>query len=134
MVAVTERYRRLVEKRQDERRHALLPMRVIGEDGTLFEGPTLEVSATGVYFRMPDWERLHVGSHVSVELDIPAELSGGPFGRHIMRQARVIRIDERTLSSVVGCRPRACGVALEFEPEAAVAAEPRAEVFAAAVA
>ena len=117
MVAITDRYRRVVEKRRRERRTVLLPMRVTMDDRTLFEGATLDVSTGGLYFRMPSGEKLSVGTRLWVEMSVPAELSGSPLGYHTMRQARVVRIDSATLARRVGCHPRECGVALAFEPE-----------------
>ena len=116
MVAITDRYRRVVEKRRRERRDVLLPMRVTMDHRTLFEGATLDVSTGGVYFRMPSGEKLAVGTRLWVEMSVPAELSGGPLGHHTMRRARVVRIDSATLARQVGCHPRECGVAVAFEP------------------
>jgi len=118
MVAITDRYHRRIEKRYDRRRHALLPMRLSTSAGTVFEGATLEISDSGLYFRMSNWEAVTVGEHVNVELSVPAELCGGRLGLHTMRSARVVRIDESSLARRVGCRPHDCGVALEFAAEA----------------
>lgn len=122
MVAITDRYRRRVEKRYDRRRPALLPMRVSTSAGTIFEGPTMDISDSGVYFRMPGAEVVTVGDRVEVELSIPAELSGSRLGLHTLRPARVVRIDDASLARRVGCRPHDCGVALAFEPAAESAA------------
>jgi hypothetical protein len=117
MVAITDKYRRLVEKRSRNRRSILLPMRVSREDRTLFEGATLDVSGGGVYFRMPHGEGLSVGTRLRVEMNVPAELAGGTLGYHTMRAATVVRVESETLARKVGCRPRDCGVALAFDPE-----------------
>lgn len=127
MVAITEKYRRVVEKRSRRRRSVLLPMRVGQNDVTLFEGATIDVSPEGVYFRMPGGERLSVGTKLRVEMSVPAELSGAGLGYHVMRNATVVRLDDQTLARRVGCRPRECGVALEFEPEVVAPAARRPE-------
>ncbi|HUW57199.1 MAG TPA: PilZ domain-containing protein [Planctomycetota bacterium] len=127
MVAITDRYRKAVEKRRRERRVVLLPMRVTMDDKTLFEGATLDVSTGGIYFRMPRGERLSVGTRLRVEMSVPAELSGSPLGYHTMREARVVRVDSATLARRVGCHPRQCGVAVAFEPEVAAAAARHSE-------
>lgn len=122
MVAITDRGRRLVEKRGHDRRSALLPMRVSRDRETLFEGATLDVSTGGVYFRMPGGERLDVGSRVWVEVCVPAELTGGPFGYRASRGATVVRVENDTLAHRVGRLSRECGVALALDDEAAVPA------------
>jgi len=122
MVAITDRYRRLVEKRRKERRSALLPIRVSLDDRTLFEGATLDVSRDGVYVRMPGGERLPVGTRVRVEMSIPGELTGGSLAYHMLRMATVVRVEDRTLARRVGCHPRDCGVAFAFDPEVVVPA------------
>ncbi len=139
MVAITSKGRRLVEKRGWDRRNALLPMRVSAEGREVFEGATLDVSARGVYFRMPGGEALAVGSRVWVDVSVPAELTGGPFSYHASRAATVVRVENDTLASRVGCRPRDCGVALALDAEPAATRAPgirieRPMVAAAAVA
>jgi len=117
MVAITEKYRRLVEKRSRERRRVLLPMRVSVDDRMIFEGATLDVSRQGIYFRMPGGERLSVGDKVRVEMTVPAELSGGSFGYHLVKEATVVRVENGTLTSRLGCHRRDCGVAVKFTPD-----------------
>ncbi len=135
MVAITEKGRRLVEKRGWDRRSTLLPMRVSAEGRTLFEGATLDVSSDGIYFRMPGGESLSVGTRVWVEVSVPAELTGGPLGYRENRGATVVRVENETLASQVGRKPRTCGVALELDAEApAVAATRRIEPAVVAVA
>lgn len=120
MVAITEKGRRLVEKRGWDRRSALLPMRVSVAGRAVFEGATLDVSAGGVYFRMPGGSDAigTVGSRVWVEVSVPAELTGGPFGYRASRGATVVRVENDSLASQVGCRPKSCGVALALDAEA----------------
>jgi hypothetical protein len=122
MVAITDRYRRLVEKRRRERKNALLPIRVSQEGRTLFEGATLDVSRDGVFVRIPRGEQLPVGTRVGVEMSVPWELTGGSLGYRLWKSATVVRVEDRTLARQVGCHPRACGVALAFDPETAVSA------------
>jgi len=122
MVAITDRYRRIVEKRRGERRSVLLPMRVTRGAETLFEGATVDVSIGGVYFRMLCGETLSVGTRVRVEMSVPAELSGGALGYHTTKSATVVRVEDETLARRLGCHPRDCGVALAFEPEVIVPA------------
>jgi hypothetical protein len=131
MVAITDRYRRLVEKRRGERRSALLPIRVSLEERTLFEGATLDVSRDGVYVRIPEGERLQVGTRVGVEMSVPWELTGWSLGYRLWRTATVVRVEDRTLARQVGCHPRDCGVALAFDPEGAVTAESESRLAAA---
>jgi hypothetical protein len=125
MVAVTDKYRRVVEKRSRERRSVLLPMRVSVGGEVLFEGATLDVSGGGVHFRMPSGERLSPGARVRIEMSIPAELAGGNLGYRTMRQATVVRVENETLAYRVGCHPRTCGVALAFDPEVITSAARR---------
>lgn len=134
MVAITEKYRRKVEKRSLVRRSVLLPMRVNRNGETLFEGATVDLSGDGVYFRMPGGERLSVGSRVRVEMRVPGELAGGRLGYHAFRNARVVRVDDRTLARKVGCHPRDCGVALAFDPEVVTPAARGSRLTATAVA
>ena len=122
MVAITDRYRRSVEKRNGERRSVLLPMRVTLDGETLFEGATADVGIGGIYCRMPSGEKLSVGTRVRVEMSVPAELSGGSLGYHTTKSATVVRVEDETLARRVGCHPRDCGVALAFEPEVIVPA------------
>ena len=117
MVAITDRYKRLVEKRRRERRSMFLPMRVSTDGEMLFEGATLDVSSGGVYFRMPGGERLSVGTKLRVEMSVPAELAGGTLGYHTMKNATVVRVENGTLARRLGCHPHDCGVALVFDPE-----------------
>jgi hypothetical protein len=107
----------------DENRHLLLPMRVNSDIGTLFEGAALEMSESAVYFRTPNWDSLREGERVIVEVTIPPELSGDTYVLRVTRGATVTRIDTRTLSSVLGCRPRTCGVLLMFDSEGAAPAD-----------
>ncbi len=134
MVAITEKGRRLVEKRGWDRRSVLLPMRVSVDGRTLFEGATLDVSAGGVYFRMPHGEELAVGQRVWVEVSVPAEMTGGPFGYRASRGATVARVENDSLASRVGCRPRTCGVALALDSESMAPAARMGRPMAAAVA
>ncbi len=120
MVAITDRYRRIIEKRSGERRSALLPMRVTRDGETLFEGATVDVGIGGIYFRMPCGEELSVGTRVRVEISVPAELSGGSLGYHTTKSATVVRVEDETLARQLGCHPRDCGVGLAFEPEVIV--------------
>jgi len=117
MVAITERYRRMSEKRRVRRRSMLLPMRITRDGETLFEGASLDVSDAGVYFRMPGGETLSTGSRVHVEMNVSADVSGGVFGIHLSRSATVVRVENGTLAHRVGCHPRNCGVALALDPE-----------------
>ena len=125
MVAITDKYRRRIEKRRLGRRTALLPMRVTRDGETLFEGATVDVSDAGVYFRMPGGESLLVGTRLRVEIDVPALLANGRLGYRAMRRARVVRIEDQTLAHRVGCHPRSCGVALALDPEVAAPAMAR---------
>jgi len=134
MVAITEKYRRMVEKRRGRRRSILLPMRVTREGETLFEGASLDVSDSGVYFRMPGGEQMSPGSRVHVEMSIPSDVSGGPLGVHLSRTATVVRIEDGTLAYRVGCHPRSCGVALALDPEVVTLAAAARRHEAAAVA
>ena len=121
MVAITDRGRRLVEKRGWDRRSALLPMRVSVEGRAVFEGATLDVSTGGIYFRMPGGPEAigTVGSRVWVEMSVPAEMTGSPFGFRASRGATVVRVENDTLAQQVGRRPKDCGVALALDAEAA---------------
>ena len=134
MVAVTSKGRRLVEKRGWDRRSLLVPMRVSVAGREVFEGATLDVSAGGVYFRMPGGEKLAVGTRVWVEVNVPAELTGGPFGYRASRAATVVRVENDTLASRVGCRPRNCGVALALDAESSVPVESGVPILRPAVA
>ena len=134
MVAITEKGRRLVEKRGWDRRRVLLPMRVSVEGRTVFEGATLDVSSSGVFFRMQGGETLSAGDRVWVEVSVPAELTGGALGYRESRGATVVRVENQTLASRVGCRPRWCGVALELDAQAVAPAMRRAVPAIAAVA
>jgi hypothetical protein len=116
MVAITEKGRRLVEKRAGERRGVLLPLRVSVDGRAVFEGATLDVSASGVYFRLAGCEDLSAGQRVRVEICVPAEFTGGPLGYRESRAATVVRVENETFAAQVGCRPRARGVALAFDP------------------
>jgi len=122
MVAITDKYRRLIEKRRLGRRSALLPMRVTRDGAMLFEGATVNVADDGVYFRMPGGETLSIGSRLHVEINVPAALAGGKLGYRTMRRGTVVRIENTTLARRVGCHPRSCGVALALDPEAAAPA------------
>ncbi len=115
------------ERRKERRRSALLPMRVIASGQTLFEGVTRDASPSGIFFGMPGGETLSVGDRVWVELSVPAELLGGPLGYRSSRGATVARVESSTLASQVGCRSRACGVALALDAEAVVPAARRRE-------
>ena len=117
MVAITEKYRRMVEKRRVDRRNMLLPLRVTRDGETLFEGATMDVSDGGIYFRMPGGEMLLPGSRLHVEMSIPTHLSSGRFGIHLSRSATVVRVENRTLAHRVGCHPKSCGIALALDPE-----------------
>lgn len=134
MVAITEKGRRLVEKRGWDRRSVLLPMHVIADGCDVFEGATLDVSAGGVYFRMPGGENLSVGQRVRIEVCVPAELTGAPVGYRESREAVVVRVENNSLAARVGCRPRSCGVALALETEAAAPIVRPLRLIAAAVA
>ena len=131
MVAITDRYRRLVEKRRRERKNALLPIRVSLEGQTLLEGATLDVSRDGVYVRIPHGEQLPVGTRVGVEMSVPWELTGGSLGYRLWKSATVVRVEDRTLARQVGCHPRDCGVALAYDPETAVSAASESRLAAA---
>ena len=122
MVAITDKYRRLVEKRRLDRRSALLPMRVSRDGETLFEGATLDVSDAGIYFRMPHGETLSVGNRLRIEIEVPAALAGAALGYRTSRTATVVRVDNRTLAHRLGCHPRCCGVALALDPEVVTSA------------
>jgi hypothetical protein len=63
-----------------------------------------------------------VGSRVWVEVSVPAELTGGPFGYRASRGATVARVENDSLASQVGCRPKFCGVALALDAEVAAPA------------
>jgi hypothetical protein len=125
MVAITDKYRRLVEKRMVHRRSLLLPMRVSRRGETLFEGATLDVSDRGVYFRMPGGEDLSVGMRVRLELNIPSTMTGNRFGVRRLMGATVVRVEDTTLAHRVGCHPRDCGVALALDPEVPAGAAAR---------